>query len=159
MATPQEVANAAVFLASAAASFTTGTDLLVDGGLTRGVQFWSHRRRISPQAWSPSRTGRCGFWRARQKPMAHPRERGVVYPNTHVALLRPQKRRITAEIEPTRAVFACHSRVVGRCAGPLCRFSTIGPRRKPQSVLPCFSLVLLKRVTKYYEAGAWTGFA
>lgn len=39
MATPQEVANAAVFLASSAASFTTGTDLLVDGGLTRGVQF------------------------------------------------------------------------------------------------------------------------
>jgi NAD(P)-dependent dehydrogenase (short-subunit alcohol dehydrogenase family) len=39
MASPQEVANAVVFLASAAASFTTGTDLLVDGGLTRGVQF------------------------------------------------------------------------------------------------------------------------
>jgi NAD(P)-dependent dehydrogenase (short-subunit alcohol dehydrogenase family) len=39
MATPQEVANAVVFLASSAASFTTGTDLLVDGGLTRGVQF------------------------------------------------------------------------------------------------------------------------
>jgi len=39
MATPQEVANAVAFLASTAASFTTGTDLLVDGGLTRGVQF------------------------------------------------------------------------------------------------------------------------
>lgn len=39
MATPQEVANAVAFLASSAASFTTGTDLLVDGGLTRGVQF------------------------------------------------------------------------------------------------------------------------
>ena len=39
MATPEEVANATVFLASAAASFTTGTTLLVDGGLTRGVQF------------------------------------------------------------------------------------------------------------------------
>lgn len=39
MATPQEVARAVVFLASPAASFTTGTNLLVDGGLTRGVQF------------------------------------------------------------------------------------------------------------------------
>lgn len=39
MATPQEVANAVVFLASGAASFTTGTNLLVDGGLTRGIQF------------------------------------------------------------------------------------------------------------------------
>jgi len=39
MATPLEVARAVVFLASPAASFTTGTNLLVDGGLTRGVQF------------------------------------------------------------------------------------------------------------------------
>lgn len=38
MATPQEVANAAVFLASRAASFITGTNLVVDGALTRGVQ-------------------------------------------------------------------------------------------------------------------------
>ena len=38
MATPQEVANAAVFLASPAASFISGTNLLVDGALTRGVQ-------------------------------------------------------------------------------------------------------------------------
>jgi len=38
MGTPQEVANAAVFLASPAASFTTGTNLVVDGALTRGVQ-------------------------------------------------------------------------------------------------------------------------
>jgi NAD(P)-dependent dehydrogenase (short-subunit alcohol dehydrogenase family) len=38
MATPQEVANAVVFLSSAAASFITGTNLLVDGALTRGVQ-------------------------------------------------------------------------------------------------------------------------
>ncbi len=38
MATPQEVANAAVFLCSPAASFITGTNLLVDGGLTKGVQ-------------------------------------------------------------------------------------------------------------------------
>jgi 3-oxoacyl-[acyl-carrier protein] reductase len=39
MATPQEVANGVVFLASPAASFVTGTNLLVDGALTRGVQF------------------------------------------------------------------------------------------------------------------------
>lgn len=39
MATPAEVANAVVFLSSSAASFVTGTNLLVDGALTRGVQF------------------------------------------------------------------------------------------------------------------------
>lgn len=39
MATPAEVANAVVFLSSSAASFITGTNLLVDGALTRGVQF------------------------------------------------------------------------------------------------------------------------
>jgi 3-oxoacyl-[acyl-carrier protein] reductase len=39
MGTPQEMANAAVFLASPAASFITGTNLVVDGALTRGVQF------------------------------------------------------------------------------------------------------------------------
>lgn len=39
MATPEEVAKAVVFLASPAVSFTTGTNLLVDGGLTRSVQF------------------------------------------------------------------------------------------------------------------------
>ncbi|KAA6166730.1 SDR family oxidoreductase [Pseudomonas marginalis] len=39
MATPAEVAMATVFLASPAASFITGTTLLVDGGLTQGVQF------------------------------------------------------------------------------------------------------------------------
>jgi 3-oxoacyl-[acyl-carrier protein] reductase len=39
MATPQEVANAVVFLSSTAASFITGTNLVVDGALTRVVQF------------------------------------------------------------------------------------------------------------------------
>ena len=39
MGTPQEMANAAVFIASRAASFITGTNLVVDGALTRGVQF------------------------------------------------------------------------------------------------------------------------
>jgi 3-oxoacyl-[acyl-carrier protein] reductase len=39
MGTPQEMANAAVFLASPAASFITGSNLVVDGALTRGVQF------------------------------------------------------------------------------------------------------------------------
>lgn len=39
MGTPQEMANAVAFLASRAASFITGTNLIVDGALTRGVQF------------------------------------------------------------------------------------------------------------------------
>jgi 3-oxoacyl-[acyl-carrier protein] reductase len=38
MGTPQEMANAVVFLASPAASFITGTNLLVDGALSHGVQ-------------------------------------------------------------------------------------------------------------------------
>ena len=38
MGTPQEMANAVVFLASPAASFITGTNLVVDGALTKGVQ-------------------------------------------------------------------------------------------------------------------------
>ena len=38
MGTPQEMANAAVFLASPAASFISGANLVVDGALTRGVQ-------------------------------------------------------------------------------------------------------------------------
>jgi 3-oxoacyl-[acyl-carrier protein] reductase len=39
MGKPAEVARAVVFLASPAASFITGTNLVVDGALTRGVQF------------------------------------------------------------------------------------------------------------------------
>ena len=39
MGTPQEMANAVAFLVSPAASFVTGTNLVVDGALTRGVQF------------------------------------------------------------------------------------------------------------------------
>lgn len=38
MGTPQEMANAVAFLASPRASFITGTNLVVDGALTRGVQ-------------------------------------------------------------------------------------------------------------------------
>jgi 3-oxoacyl-[acyl-carrier protein] reductase len=33
------MANGVVFLASPAASFITGTNLVIDGALTRGVQF------------------------------------------------------------------------------------------------------------------------
>lgn len=39
MATPEEVARGVVFLASPASSFTTGTNLVIDGALTKGVQF------------------------------------------------------------------------------------------------------------------------
>jgi NAD(P)-dependent dehydrogenase (short-subunit alcohol dehydrogenase family) len=39
MGKPEEIARGVVFLASPAASFITGTNLVVDGALTRGVQF------------------------------------------------------------------------------------------------------------------------
>jgi NAD(P)-dependent dehydrogenase (short-subunit alcohol dehydrogenase family) len=39
MASPEEIARGVAFLASPAASFVTGANLLVDGALTRGVQF------------------------------------------------------------------------------------------------------------------------
>lgn len=39
MATAEEVARGVVFLSSPASSFTTGTNLVIDGALTRGVQF------------------------------------------------------------------------------------------------------------------------
>ena len=39
MATPQEVANAAVFLASPVSAFTTGINLLVDGAISQRVNF------------------------------------------------------------------------------------------------------------------------
>jgi 3-oxoacyl-[acyl-carrier protein] reductase len=39
MATPQEIANAAVFLASPSSSFTTGSNLIVDGAISNRVNF------------------------------------------------------------------------------------------------------------------------
>jgi len=38
MGTPEEMARAVVFLTSPVSSFTTGTNLVVDGALTRGIQ-------------------------------------------------------------------------------------------------------------------------
>lgn len=38
MAKPEEIARGVVFLASPASSFTTGTNLVIDGALTRGIQ-------------------------------------------------------------------------------------------------------------------------
>jgi 3-oxoacyl-[acyl-carrier protein] reductase len=38
MATPEEIGRGVVFLASPASGFTTGTNLVIDGALTRGVQ-------------------------------------------------------------------------------------------------------------------------
>ncbi len=39
MATPQDIANATVFLASPASSFTTGINMIVDGAISRRVNF------------------------------------------------------------------------------------------------------------------------
>lgn len=39
MGTPQEIANAAVFLSSPVSSFTTGANLIVDGAITQRVNF------------------------------------------------------------------------------------------------------------------------
>ena len=39
MGTPQDIANAAVFLSSPASSFTTGINMLVDGTISRRVNF------------------------------------------------------------------------------------------------------------------------
>ncbi|PMU98058.1 SDR family oxidoreductase, partial [Pseudomonas sp. GP01-A4] len=36
---PEEVAPTVVFLASPASSFTTGTNVVIDGGYTKRVQF------------------------------------------------------------------------------------------------------------------------
>ena len=38
MATPEEIGRGIVFLASPASSYTTGTNLVIDGALTKGVQ-------------------------------------------------------------------------------------------------------------------------
>jgi NAD(P)-dependent dehydrogenase (short-subunit alcohol dehydrogenase family) len=38
MGRPQEIANAVAFVASPAASFVSGSNIVVDGALTRGVQ-------------------------------------------------------------------------------------------------------------------------
>ena len=45
MATPDEIARTVVFVASPASSRTSGANVLVDGALSRGVQFELHRCR------------------------------------------------------------------------------------------------------------------
>ena len=37
--TPDDVAKAVVFLASPASSYTTGTNIIIDGGYTKRIQF------------------------------------------------------------------------------------------------------------------------
>ena len=39
MATPQEIAAATVFLASPVSAFTTGINMVVDGGITQRANF------------------------------------------------------------------------------------------------------------------------
>ena len=39
MGTPEEVADAVAFLASPVSGFTTGANLVVDGGITQRVQY------------------------------------------------------------------------------------------------------------------------
>ena len=39
MGTPEEVSNCIVFVSSPAASWVSGTNLIVDGGFTKRVQF------------------------------------------------------------------------------------------------------------------------
>ena len=63
MARPKEIARAAVFLASPAANFVTGANLLVDGALTRAVQFCAgrhSRRRPTRRCRGPAPGGRPG---------------------------------------------------------------------------------------------------
>lgn len=54
--TPEEVAEAALFLASPMSSFVNGTDLVVDGGLTAGLD-WSFQRQIFDSGEVPTRPG------------------------------------------------------------------------------------------------------
>ena len=39
MGSPKDVANAIAFIASPAASYITGTNVVIDGGFTKRVQF------------------------------------------------------------------------------------------------------------------------
>ncbi|MEE3073100.1 MAG: SDR family oxidoreductase, partial [Actinomycetota bacterium] len=39
LGTPEEISNCIVFLSSPAASWVSGTNLIVDGGFTKRVQF------------------------------------------------------------------------------------------------------------------------
>ncbi|WP_114576438.1 SDR family NAD(P)-dependent oxidoreductase [Saliphagus sp. LR7] len=54
---PEEVADATLFLASPMSSFVSGTDLVVDGGLTAGLD-WSFQRQIFDSGETPTRPER-----------------------------------------------------------------------------------------------------
>lgn len=53
---PEEVADATLFLASPMSSFVNGTDLVVDGGLTAGLD-WGFQRQIFDSGETPTRPG------------------------------------------------------------------------------------------------------
>ena len=61
MGTAEEVAAQAVFLASPQAGFTTGTNVVIDGGLTKRIQFKREPRQGEQSMVRPFRFGVQSF--------------------------------------------------------------------------------------------------